>query len=157
TGHNFDARADAVTIGADPDQSDLKPMIAGAAIVQQQLRLLAIVAHQNIEVPIVIDIRQSRSPTHARKLKIRSEFVTHVLKDTTTGIAIEKLRLRVTSLRVVQLNVVQNMPVSHEYVARSVVVVIDEKRTEAAVPESRVTEFGRKCGVLKSPVAQISI
>jgi hypothetical protein len=47
-GDYFDARADAVTVGADPDQSDLKPMIAGAALVQQQLRLLTVVAHQNV-------------------------------------------------------------------------------------------------------------
>src|SRR5882672_1009611 len=49
------------------------------------------------------------------------------------------------------------MPFGHEDVARPVVVVIDEERTESAVPESGVAEFGRKRGGFQKTVAQSSI
>src|SRR5262245_42430239 len=49
------------------------------------------------------------------------------------------------------------MPIGHEDVTRPIVVVINEERAEAAVPESCVAEFGRECGVFKRPAAQISI
>src|SRR5499426_1666756 len=49
------------------------------------------------------------------------------------------------------------MPIGHEDVTRPIVVVINEERAEAAIPESGVAEFGRERGVFKRPVAQISI
>jgi hypothetical protein len=76
-------------------------MIAGGALVQQQLRLLTIIAHQNVEVSVVINISHSRPAAHARELKIRSELVAQVIEGAATVIAVEKLRLRVARLRVV--------------------------------------------------------
>src|SRR5262245_44759894 len=49
------------------------------------------------------------------------------------------------------------MPIGHEDVTRPIVVVINERRAEAAIPESGVAEFGRESGVFKRTVAQISI
>src|SRR5262249_27497966 len=85
------------------------------------------------------------------------ELVAYVLEGVAAVIAIEKLRLRIARLRVVKLYVVQNMPVGHEDVARPVVVVIDEERAEAAVPESGVAEFCRKRGVFESAGSQVSM
>src|SRR5262245_34957381 len=49
------------------------------------------------------------------------------------------------------------MPVRHEDIRRSVIVIIEKKRSEAAVLISGVAEFCPESGVLEGPVAQVVV
>ena len=62
-------------------------MIGVASIIAQQLRRLPIVAHEDVEVPIVVKISDGSAPAHARELKIRSQLLAHVLEYSMPGVA----------------------------------------------------------------------
>src|SRR5258708_326348 len=129
-GGNFHSRPYGITIGSCANQKNLEPMIGVAAIVAQQLRRLPIVADEDVEVSIVVKIGDGSAPAHARELKIRSQLVAHVLEYSMPGVPKHELRFRVGCIGVVALNVVQNVTIGHEQIARAVVVIIDKARTE---------------------------
>src|SRR6516164_7123132 len=100
-------------------------MIGIAAVIAQQLRRLAVVVHQEVEIAVVVEITDSYAATHARQAKISAKLITNIFKDTAPAVAEHELRLGIARVGVVSLDVVEHMPVGDEDVARAVVVIIE--------------------------------
>src|SRR5579863_6184582 len=76
----LDSGADAVAVRLRADQKDLQPVIRIPSIVSQQLRRLAAVVHEDVEISIVVEVADGSAPAHARQLKIRTKTITHVFE-----------------------------------------------------------------------------
>src|SRR6476469_2437143 len=80
------ARADSVAIGLGPDQQNLQPVVRIAAIVAQKLRRLAIIADQNIELAIVVEIADRSTSAHARKCKVGPKLIADIFESAAASV-----------------------------------------------------------------------
>jgi len=131
-GSDFHASADGVSIRTRADEEKLQPVIGVASVVAQQLRSLPIVADEDVEVSIVVKVGDGSAPAHAREQKIRSQLVAHVLEYSMPGVPEHELGFRVGCIGVVALNVVQDVSIGYEQIARAIVVIVHKARTEPA-------------------------
>src|SRR5580658_7738807 len=140
-GGNFHSCADSVAIRLSADQKNLEPMVRIAAIVAQQLRGLAAIIHENIEIAIIVEVGDGSATANARQLKIHTKPVADVFENSVTGIAEHHLRFGILRIRVVKLDVVEDVSIGQEEISRTVVVVIHEARAEGADAIGRISNF----------------
>src|SRR5437879_8304854 len=125
------ARTHAIPIRLRADQKNFQPVIRVTSVVAKQLRCLAVVAHQNVEVSIVVEVADGGTPADARQGEITAELITDVLKDASPTIAKHQLRLGVLRARVVALDVIEDVAVLHQKITETVVVVVQETGAES--------------------------
>src|SRR5207244_12384492 len=116
-------RAHYVAVGLGPNQKDLQPMMSIAPVIAEQLRRLTVVAYQNIQVAVVVEIAHGGSATDAAQLEVRPQLAAHVFEGAPARVAEHELRFGVLSIGVIELDVVKDVAVGHEDVAGAVVVV----------------------------------
>src|SRR5579884_1035208 len=138
-------------------QENLKPMVRGVAFVSEQLGPPSVIADENIQVSVVIAVPDGCAPADAGNGKVRAKLVAYVLENAITPIAEHQFRFSVADVLMIKLNVVENVAVHHDNVARAVVIIIHEACAEAAVMPGGITELGGESRVFKAAVAQIAI
>src|SRR5213082_2567129 len=98
SGRDFHTSTHSVAVRFRSDQKSLQPVIRISAIVSKKLRPLPIVAHQNVQVAVVVEIPHCGAAAHGRQLKIRPELIAHILENAMPRVAKHQLRLGVVNI-----------------------------------------------------------
>src|SRR5690348_4874680 len=154
---DFYPRAYGIPVRFCSNQQHFQPMIGIPTIITEELRRLAIVVHQNVQVAVIVEIPDSGSAAYSRQLKIRPELVTYILEDAAPHVAKHELRFRIVDIALVEVNVVQHMAAGHEEIKSPVVVIVHESRSELAQVISGVADLGSKSDIVKELAPEILI
>src|SRR5947209_19260725 len=80
SGRDFHTSTHSVAVRFRSDQKSLQPVIRISAIVSKKLRPLPIVAHQNVQVAVVVESPHCKAAADGRRVEIRPDFVSHTLE-----------------------------------------------------------------------------
>src|ERR1035438_1048661 len=69
------ASADCIAIRTRANEKNLQPVVRIAAIVAEELGRSAVIAYQNVEVAVVVEIADGRAPADRRHLEVRSQLI----------------------------------------------------------------------------------
>src|ERR1039458_4032774 len=116
--------AHSIAIRTRTDRKNLQPGVGIAAIVAEELSRSAVIAYQNVEVAVGVEIAHRGAPANARRLDVRSQLIADVYEHAIARVVEHQLRLRIAGARPVALDVVEHMNGRHEYVPAAVVVVV---------------------------------
>src|SRR5947199_10294946 len=75
SGRDFHTSTHSVAVRFRSDQKSLQPVIRISAIVSKKLRPLPIVAHQNVQVAVVVEIRHRTTAGQRRRLNSWPESI----------------------------------------------------------------------------------
>ena len=119
-------------------------MIRVAPVIAQQLGSGAIVADENIEIAVVVEVSNGRATADFWRNEVRSELIANVLENSSAVVSEHKLWLGIVRVGVIALNVVEHVAIRHKEVARAVVVIVKEARAETAHVKGCVAELRAK-------------
>src|SRR5258708_17299403 len=92
-----------------PIQEYFQPVIIIPSIVSQQLRWLAVVVYENVEIAVVVEVADGGATAHAWQLKIRTKSVADVFENSVPGIAEHLFGFGIMGVGVVALDVVEDV------------------------------------------------
>src|SRR5262249_50707882 len=129
-GDDLNPRPDAVTIALHADEPDHNEIVRVTAVVSQQLGRAVKVVDYQVDVAVIIQIREGDSSTRSLLRQRRSELPGDFRKSPVAVVTAQQLALAI----ILQLWV--NVPIGDEQIAPAVVVVIEEFGTPAYVRQA---------------------
>src|SRR5436309_2141679 len=157
TGRELDASADGVAVRFRADKENFQPMIGVSAVVAQQLRPLAIVTNQNVDVAVIIEIAGRCAAAYAGRLHAGTEPQAHVFKPAPPDIAEHQLGLTIACIGAIALDVIQYVSIGHKEITRTVVVVIKEAGSKTAQIVCVVADAGEQGIVVEALVSKVPV
>ena len=119
-------------------------MIAVADVVHEQPQSSRVVAHDHVDVAVVVDVAERRTATRFRQHERGTGLVGDVLEAAVAEIADQQLALVVRKRLIRSSLMGDDRAVHHEEIEPPVVVEVEPRRTPAGVRQAQRSE--RRCG-----------
>src|ERR1039457_1022625 len=123
-------RADPETIALAAAGAERDPMIAIAPIIAQQQRAPAGIAHHDVQVAVVVEIRHRQAAAHVLDAKRRTAFRRDVAKMAAAKVPVEQVSLTVRKARVEECHIIDHVSVGGIDVRITVVVEVEDLGAE---------------------------
>ena len=155
----FDARANPEKVLSGLFQAYLQPVVAIVltGFVQQKADRPVVVGHQDIDVPVVVDISESRSAAYLRKRKCRTCQARGLAKPFSLFVVEQLVDLMERKLAAAQRFLARNRSIGDEDIEESVVVVVKPLCAKSGVGESRLPQAELCRGIIEISLAIMAI
>ena len=127
------------------------------AFVAEKLCVFPIIADQKILPTVVVVIAHREPPPHMLRPKIFPLRACHVHKPRLAHVPVQRLFLFIRYFRMMQRNVVENMPVDHQQIAPAIIIKIEKSRPKRTVQNIGLSHSGRDREIRESSVAVIAV
>src|SRR5262249_715621 len=124
---NLDTGANPVAVRLCPDRLHAQCVPTIAAVVPQQARGPVILGDQQIEIPVVVEVRVGRATTDDRPPYGGAELIRDLFESAAASIPEYVRRLRVRDVRLHAIDVVGHVTVDGEDVRPSVQIEVEEE------------------------------
>ena len=117
----------------------------------------AIVAHENIEIAVVVEIAHRRAPADGGRDEIGSQLIANIHEYAVARVVEHQLRFCMAGAGPVSIDVVEHVARGQKDVQPAVVIVIHESRAEHAGVKSGVAQFRAEGGVFEHATPKITV
>ena len=150
--YNLDSGADAIAIRFPAHKLNANPVVSISAVISQHVSFLPKIAHDDIDIAIVVNVAKSCAAARPISLKsLSSDHPDKVARD----IAEQQRRLEISQVRRGLFDRVHHMRLGDKKVLPSVVVVIEQMRAPAGKSQCGATDAGSVGDIAKGARAVI--